>query len=435
MAAGAMAAEGGGQKAASALSNPWLQLIFGIVCMATIANLQYAWPLFRGPIASSFSWNTPAVEVSFTIFLVVQTWLVPLEGVLIDKYGSRPLVIAGGVLCGLSWVLYSKMDSLVMLYLAACTGGLGAGCVYGACVANALKWFPTKRGLAVGLTAAGYGAGAALTVGPVADMIKNEGWHEAFMFFGIAQGLIVVVMGLMVARPTPEIEAQKPVLPGATEYNARPMELLREPTFWTMYLMFTLMVAAGTLVTAQLGSIGKEYGVAKDTAIPLLAFLSLALAQDIGRLANGLTRPFFGWISDSFGRENTMCVAFGLFAVSIILMATMGRNPLIFVLMIIAIPLLWGEVYALFPATCADSFGHKYAATNAGILYTAKGTANLLVPFGPVIISAAGNYEALLYVTAAMAATASVLALKVLKPMRANLQKKFDALYAAGKGH
>ena len=431
----AMTAEGGGQKTASALSNPWLQLIFGIVCMATIANLQYAWPLFRGPIASSFSWNAPAVEISFTIFLVVQTWLVPLEGVLIDKYGSRPLVIVGGVLCGLSWVLYSKMDSLLMLYLAASLGGLGAGCVYGACVANALKWFPTKRGLAVGLTAAGYGAGAALTVGPVAAMIKAEGWHEAFMYFGIAQGLIVVVMGLMIARPTPEIEAQKPTLPGATEYNARPMEILREPTFWTMYLMFTLMVAAGTIVTGQLGGLGKEYGIGKETAIPVLAFLTLTLAQDVGRIANGLTRPFFGWISDSFGRENTMCAAFGLFAVSIVLMATAGHSPLVFVLMIVAIPLLWGEVYALFPATCTDSFGHRYAATNAGILYTAKGTANLLVPFGPVIISAAGNYEALLYVTAAMSATAAFLALKVLKPMRLDLQKKFDALHAAGKGH
>ena len=435
MAAGAMVGEGGHKAIASPLSNPWLQLIFGIVCMATIANLQYAWPLFRGPIASSFSWNAPAVEISFTIFLVVQTWLVPLEGLLIDRYGSRPLIVAGGALCGLSWVLYSEMSSLAMLYLAACIGGLGAGCVYGACVANALKWFPTRRGLAVGLTAAGYGAGAAITVGPVAAMIKADGYHAAFMYFGVAQGLIVVIMGLMIARPSMEIEAQKPTLPGATEYNARPMEILREPAFWTMYLMFTLMVAAGTIVTAQLGGLGKEYGVGKETAIPVLAFLTLTLAQDVGRVVNGLTRPFFGWISDSFGRENTMFAAFMLFAVSIVLMATAGRSPLVFVLMLIAIPLLWGEVYALFPATCTDSFGHRYAATNAGILYTAKGTANLLVPFGPVIISAAGNYEALLYVTAAMSATAAVLALKVLKPMRLNLQKKFDALYAAGKGH
>jgi OFA family oxalate/formate antiporter-like MFS transporter len=327
------------------------------------------------------------------------------------------------------------MDSLAQLYLAAALGGLGAGAVYGACVANALKWFPTKRGLAVGLTAAGYGAGAALTVGPVATMIKTQGYHEAFMFFGLAQGLIVVVMGFLVTRPSMEVEAQKPILAGATEYNARPMEILRERTFWTMYLMFVLMVAAGTIVTGQLGALGKEYGIGKSTEIPLLTFLTLALAQDVGRVVNGLTRPFFGWISDGYGRENTMFAAFMLFALSIVLMATLGHNPLVFVLMIIVIPLCWGNVYAVFPAACADSFGHRYAATNTGILYTAKGTANLLVPFGPVIISATGNYEPLLYLTAAMAAIAAILALKVLKPMRANLQKKFDALYAAGKGH
>lgn len=431
----AMTAEGGQRAAPSVLSNPWLQLIFGIVCMATIANLQYGWPLFRGPIAHTFGWDSPAIEVSFTIFLLVQTWLVPLEGWFVDKYGSRLLIVAGGVLCGLSWVLYSSMDSLAKLYLAACIGGIGAGCVYGACVANALKWFPTRRGLAVGLTGAGYGAGAALTVGPIATMIKADGYQSAFLYFGVAQGLIVVVMGLLIARPSMEVEAQKPFLPGATEYNARPMEILREPSFWVMYLMFTMMVAAGTIASGQLGALGKEYGIGKTTEIPVLAFLTLTLAQDVGKVLNGLTRPFFGWISDGFGRENTMFAAFMLFALSIVLMATVGHSPLVFVLMIVAIPLLWGEVYALFPATCTDSFGHKYAATNAGMLYTAKGTANLLVPFGPVIISASGSYQALLYLTAAMSAIAALLALKVLKPMRQNLQKKFDALYASGKGH
>lgn len=423
-----------GSQKSSVLSNPWFQLFLGVICMATIANLQYGWPLFRGPIAAKFSWNQPAVEVSFTIFLVVQTWLVPVEGWLIDKYGSRPLIVFGGLLCGLSWVVYSDLDSLVMLYLAAAMGGLGAGCVYGACVANALKWFPLRRGLAVGMTAAGYGAGAAITVGPIGAMIKAEGFEAAFLYFGIAQGLIVVVMGLMITKVPAAIAAIRPTLAGATPYNARPMEILREPTFWTLYLMFTLMVAAGTIVTGQLGGLGKEYGILKTTAIPVLTFLTLTMAQDIGKVANGLTRPFFGWISDRYGRENTMFGAFMLFAIVVALMALIGRSPLAFVVLLVCIPLLWGEVYALFPATCTDSFGYKHAATNAGMLYTAKGTANLLVPFGPVIISATGHYETLLFVTAAMAAIAAILAIKVLKPLRYNLQSKFDALHASGKG-
>ncbi len=428
--------EGGPKSSGSSvLQNPWFQLFLGVICMATIANLQYGWPLFRGPIAAKFSWDVPAVEVSFTIFLVVQTWLVPVEGWLIDKYGSRPLIVAGGLLCGLSWVLYADLDSLLMLYLAAAIGGLGAGCVYGACVANALKWFPTRRGLAAGLTAAGYGAGAAITVGPIGAMIKTEGFEASFLYFGITQGLVVMGLGLLIAKVPAAIAAIRPTLPGATPYNARPMEVLREPSFWVMYLIFTLMVAAGTIVSGQLGALAKDYGITKTTEIPVLVFLSLALAQDIGRVVNGLTRPFFGWISDRYGRENTMSVAFALFAVVVTLMALIGQSPLAFVVLLICVPLLWGEVYALFPATCTDSFGYKHAATNAGMLYTAKGTANLLVPFGPVIISATGHYETLLYVTAAMSGMAAFLALKVLKPMRAELQKRFDALYDAGKGH
>ncbi|HTH95490.1 MAG TPA: oxalate/formate MFS antiporter [Rhodocyclaceae bacterium] len=417
------------------LNTPWIQLLLGIVCMATVANLQYAWPLFREPIAHVFNWDLPAIEVSFTIFLVIQTWFVPLEGWLVDKYGPRPIVVVGGLLCGISWALYASTSSLAELYLAATVGGLGAGCVYGATVGNALKWFPTRRGLAVGLTAAGYGAGAALTVGPIAAYIKSNGFQDAFLHFGAVQGVIVIVIGFLLARPTMDIEAQKPVLAGATEYNARPMEVLREPTFWMMYLMFTLMVAAGTIVTGQLGALAKEYGIGKATEIPVLTFLTFTLAQDIGRVMNGLTRPIFGSISDRWGRENTMFAAFLLFSVSIALMATLGHSALIFVLMLVLIPLLWGEVYSLFPATCADSFGHRYAATNAGILYTAKGTANLLVPFGPAIILATGEYTPLLYFIAAISLIAAALALWVLKPMRLNLQKKFDALFAAGKGH
>jgi OFA family oxalate/formate antiporter-like MFS transporter len=286
----------------------------------------------------------------------------------------------------------------------------------------------------VGLTAAGYGAGAALTVGPVGDMIKAQGFEHAFSFFGIAQSLIVIGLGLLIARVTEEVASQKPVLVVATQYNARPMEILREPSFWVMYLMFTLMVAAGTIVTGQLSPLGKEYGIAKTTAIPVLTWLTLTMAQDLGRVINGLTRPFFGWISDRAGREQTMFVAFMLLATSITLMALIGREPLAFVVLFVLIFLFWGEIYALFPSTCGDTFGTKHAATNAGMLYTAKGTANLLVPFGPVIISATGNFEGLLYTTAAMSAIAAILAIWVLKPMRIELVNRYNALWNAGKG-
>lgn len=435
MAAGILSAEVGGDKTQSLFSNPWVQLALGVLCMVTVANLQYGWPLFIKPIGEKFNWYRPAIDVSFTIFILLQTWLVPVEGWFVDKFGSRLMVVAGGALAGLGWILNSYTDSLQMLYLAALVSGVGAGCVYGACVGNALKWFPTRRGLAVGLTAAGYGAGAALTVGPVGDMIKTQGFEHAFLAFGVAQGVLIMAAGAFLMKPSEAIEQQAPHLPGATQYNSRPMETLRQPTFWVMYLMFTLMVAAGTLVTQQLGPLGKEYGITKTTVIPILAWLTLTMAQDIGRVVNGLTRPFFGWISDRYGREQTMCGAFLLFALACILMAVAGKSPLMFVILLVMIPLCWGEVYALFPATCADTFGARHAATNAGMLYTAKGTASLLLPIGPMVILATGGYNGLLWLCAAMATTAALLALFVLKPMRLQLQQEHDALFNSGKGH
>ncbi len=131
----------------------WLQLSIGIVCMVMIANLQYGWTLFVNPLDQKFHWGRPAIQVAFTIFIVMQTWLVPFEGYVIDRLGPRVVVCAGGVLVGIAWALNSVADSLAMLYVGAVLGGIGAGAVAGASYGNALKWFPDRRGLAAGLTA------------------------------------------------------------------------------------------------------------------------------------------------------------------------------------------------------------------------------------------------------------------------------------------
>lgn len=438
MAAGVLTAEGASQNPASVWSNPWVQLALGVICMITVANLQYGWPLFIKPIGEKFNWYRPAIDVSFTIFILLQTWLVPIEGWFVDKYGSRLMVVAGGALAGLGWMLNSFTDSLQMLYLAALVGGIGAGCVYGACVGNALKWFPTRRGLAVGLTAAGYGAGSALTVGPIGDMIAAQGFEHAFLSFGVAQGVIIMIAGSFLLKPSEEIAQHVPHLPGATLYNSRPMEVLREPTFWLMYLMFTLMVAAGLMATQQFGPIAKDAGITKEPVALLgmtLPWALLTITNNFGgRVVNGLTRPLFGWISDRYGRENTMCVAFLLEAVCILLMSVFSDSATAFMILALLIFLCWGEVYSLFPATCADSFGARHAATNAGMLYTAKGTANLLLPLGPMIISAFGGWTALLWFCAILSVISAVLAIVVLKPMRADLQQRHDDLLKIGKG-
>src|SRR6202158_302023 len=181
--------------ATSPLGNPWVQLIIGVICMVMIANLQYGWTLFVGPIDAKYHWGRASIQVAFTIFVVLETWLVPVEGYLVDRFGPRWVVVVGGALCGIAWAINSVADSLGMLYFAAALGGVGAGAVYGTCIGNAVKWFPGRRGLAAGLTAAGFGAGSALTIIPIAAMIKTSGYEQTFLVFGLAQGLIVIILG------------------------------------------------------------------------------------------------------------------------------------------------------------------------------------------------------------------------------------------------
>ena len=400
----------------------WGQLVMGIVCMAMIANLQYGWTLFVNPISEKFGWTRAAIQVAFTIFVLTETWLVPIEGYLVDKFGPRPVVLIGGLLCGIGWVMNSFADSLPMLYVAAAVSGIGAGAVYGTCVGNALKWFPDRRGLAAGLTAAGFGAGSAITVLPITMMIKSQGYETAFLYFGIGQGLIVMLLAL--ALDNPNKYAKRAPAPGATHLQQTrrdysPGEVVRKPVFWVMYLMFVLVAAGGLMATAQLAPIAKDFKIA-DVPVNLMGLVlpALTFALTIDRVLNGLTRPFFGWVSDKIGREPTMLFAFGAEAIGILALYKFGSNPVAFVILTGMVFFAWGEIYSLFPSTCADTFGSKYAASNAGMLYTAKGTASLLVPLSSVLMSATGGWHAVFVAASVMNALAALLAWFVLRPMR-----------------
>ena len=327
-------------------------------------------------------------------------------------------MLCGGVLCAAGWVLNSYADSLTTLYVAAAISGTGAGAVYGTCVGNALKWFPDRRGLAAGLTAMGFGAGSALTVIPIQDVIKTSGYEHAFFWFGIGQGAIVVALSLLLFAPRP---GQVPVISRlVTGRDVSPMQMLRTPVFWLMYVMFVMMAAGGLMATAQLAPIAQDFKVA---GVPVnimgLTFTALSFAAIFDRVLNGLTRPFFGWVSDHIGRENTMFIAFGLEGIGIYALSVFGTDPFMFVVLSGLVFFAWGEIYSLFPSTCADSFGSKFAATNAGLLYTAKGTAALIVPFTSVLTEWTGNWHAVFLCAAALNILAALLALFVLKPMRA----------------
>src|SRR4051795_4881688 len=409
----------------------WLQLVIGIACMVMIANLQYGWTLFVLPIDAKYHWGRAAIQIALSIFVLTETWLVPVEGWFVDRFGPKIVVLLGGILVAIAWALNSIADSRTLLYIAAAIGGTGAGAVYGTCIGNALKWFPDRRGLCAGLTAAGFGAGSALTIVPIQQVIANAGYEAAFLWFGIGQGIVVIVVSLLLRAPVP---GETPAPQARLQQSARdytPLEMVRSPIFWVMYGMFVLVGAGGLMATAQLAPIAKDFQI-DGVPVSLLGITlpALTFALSIDRILNGVTRPFFGWVSDNIGRENTMLIAFGLEAVGIWALSAFGHDPVMFVILSGMVFFAWGEIYSLFPSTCTDVYGTKYATTNAGLLYTAKGTASLLVPLGNVLSQATGSWHSVFVVAAIMNLIAALMALAVLKPLRA----RHEASVAAARG-
>ena len=324
------------------------------------------------------------------------------------------------MLVATSWVINSVADSLALLYLAAVIAGFGAGPIFSATVGNALKWFPDRRGLAAGLTAAGFGAGSALTVVPIASMIQSSGYQAAFLWFGLGQGIVVILVALLLRAPqTGEVVAPATPAVQQTRRDYGPAEVLKTPGFWVMYAMFVMVGAGGLMAIAQLAPIANDYKIASvPVSILGLTLPALTFALTIDRVLNGICRPFFGWVSDHIGRENTMFIAFFVEGVGIYALLYFANNPVLFVILSGMVFFAWGEIYSLFPATCTDIYGRKFATTNYGMLYTAKGTASLLVPLANVLTNATGSWHAVFYVAAILNIVAAVMALVVLRPMR-----------------
>ncbi|MGA9015945.1 MAG: oxalate/formate MFS antiporter [Acetobacteraceae bacterium] len=411
-----------GDRTGSGGANRWVQLWLGVLCMVLIANLQYAWTLFVNPMHQVHGWSIAEIQIAFSIFIATETWLTPIEGYIVDRLGGhtgpRLMITFGGVLVGIAWVINAYADSLTMLYLGAAISGTGAGAIYATCVGNAVKWFPDRRGLAVGLTAAGFGAGAALTVIPIKLVIESYGYASAFLWFGVAQGIILLIVAQMLRGPLPGT-----VLPAAVNaavpQSARSytsMEVLRSPAFWLLYLMLVLVSSSGLMATAQLAPIARDFGMSSTVILFGATTLSVALVVD--NVMNGLARPFFGAVSDRIGREYTMALAFTLGALSYWLLALFGHSPWTFVVCAALIFFTWGEIFSLFPSTFTDLFGTRYATANSMMLYTAKGTSAFLVPFANVLKSVTGSWEAVFLVAAGMNMLVVLLALFALLPMR-----------------
>jgi OFA family oxalate/formate antiporter-like MFS transporter len=399
----------------------WSQLWLGLICMILIANLQYAWTLFVHPMSVANHWSIAGIQVAFSIFIATETWLTPIEGWLVDALGARrgpPTLIAfGGIMVGLAWVVDSYAGSLGMLYVGAALSGTGAGAVYATCVGNAVKWFPDRRGLAVGITAAGFGAGAALTVIPIRLLIDNAGYASAFFWFGIGQGVILLLISPIMRAPMPgEVPVTAAPKVAQSPVSSTPGQMLSTPVFWLLYVMFVLISASGLMATAQIAPIARDYGLSNATLFLGGSALSVALVID--NLMNGAARPFFGWVSDHIGRESTMAIAFALGGLAYLLLAYVGHTPWAFVVCAALIFFTWGEIFSLFPSTCTDLFGTKYATTNAMLLYTAKGTSAWLVPLANVLKTDTGGWHAVFLVAAGMNFIVVLAAIFVLGPAR-----------------
>jgi OFA family oxalate/formate antiporter-like MFS transporter len=365
-------------------------------------------------------WSIAAIQFAFSVFIALETWLTPIEGWIVDilgpQRGPKLMVAFGGIMVAIGWIVNSMADSLSILYLGAVIGGIGGGAVYATSVGHAVKWFPDRRGLAVGLTAAGYGAGAALTVIPIRYVIDTSGYEAAFFWFGLFQGGIVFVLAWWLRGPElSEINTTAPkVAQSARSYT--PMEVLQSPVFWLLYIMFVMVSGSGLMATAQIAPIANDFGVANT--VLLLGGTTISVALIVDNVANGTARPLFGWISDNIGREYTMAIAFALGGIAYWLLGSLGTAPWAFVVFAALIFLTWGEIFSLFPSTCTDTFGPKFATVNLSLLYTAKGASAFLTPVANLIKDATGNWHMVFLVTTLMNFAVVGLALFVLRPMR-----------------
>jgi MFS transporter, OFA family, oxalate/formate antiporter len=392
------------------INNRWFQLVASVIAMIMIANLQYAWTLFVGPMQKQTGWALSDIQAAFAMFILFQTWVQPLDGWLVDRLGPRWFITAAGLLCGVGWAGMGYASSLPMLYTAYCAAGMGAAFVYSCSIGSALKWFKERRGLAAGIMAAGFGGGTALFIPFIQSMIASRGYQATFVATGVFQGLVILLVAQFLRHPPAQAVAPVPAsASGSPQIGKRQfttLEMLRTPQFYMMYLSFVLMATGGLLVTANAGPIAKSWGFSAGV---------LTLAATLSPLANGGARVFWGWASDRLGRETTMILTFVLQAICLASVVTLGQvSGAWFAATLVAVYFTWGQVYSLFPSASADYFGTRNATSNYAVLYTAKGVASIIGGwFGALLYEQSGSWVTGFYGSALMALIAAGIAVKL----------------------
>jgi len=406
----------------------WVQLLLGVIAMMAISSPQYVWTLFTGPLNAKLGTTLAEIQVTFSLLIVLQTFFSPFQAYLVDRFGPKLLISIGAIMSGGSWVLAAQASSLTALYVTyGVIGGFGTGIIYVGIIGLMVRWFPDRRGLATGLAAAGYGFGAFFTSFPIDSMIKSSGYAHTLVVWGVIQGAIGVAaaLGLRVPpegyRPTgfdPDIVRTE--LQSRRSYS--PREMLQNPIFYLLFIMMAMMSTSGLMVVSNVGPFAKEYNVAQ---VLVMGMAALPLSLTLSRVTNGLTRPFFGWVSDHIGREATMALAFSLEAVAILVLFAFLDDPAMFVVLTGLVFFGWGEIFSLFPSTLTDTFGPKFAATNYGFLYIAQGVGSILGgPAAAFLKQTTGSWTVVFILVACLDALTALLAITVLKTMR---RRHFEA--------
>jgi oxalate/formate antiporter len=398
-------------------TNRWSQLLLGLVCMMAVSSPQYVWTLFTKPIMALYGVSLSEVQVTFSILIVLQTFFSPFQGYLVDKFGPRLLLSVGALLTGLSWILAAQAASLPALYLTyGLLGGVGTGIIYVGVVGLMVKWFPDRRGFAAGVVAAGYGMGAIMTTFPITNSLGANGLASTLTTFGMIFAAVGVAAALGLRTPPAGYKPGAAVDTKSAAPDVYWTDMLKNPIFWLMFLMMTMMSTSGLMVISQMASFAKDFGI---TAVTVFGLAALPLALTIDRFTNGLTRPFFGWVSDRFGREPTMALAFILEGLAMIVWLSTRDNAVLFVLLSGVVFFGWGEIFSLFPSTLTDTFGAKNATTNYGFLYMAQGVGSVLGgPLAALLYQKTGSWTPVFALVISMDIITGLLAWFVLRPMR-----------------
>ncbi len=403
-----------------------MQLALGIVALMAVSSPQYVWALFVPPLKAGLGVPLAQLQVTISIFSLCMCGLGPLHGRIAQLVSTRALIAAGGLLAGGGWMLSAMVDTLPLLYV--CYGvlsGVGVGMVYVGGSDLAAQWFPDRRGFAVGAVAGSYGFGAVVTTFPIDATIRASGYRHALLVYGAVIVAVCVLAALGMRKRT----AADPLPPAPTtavtvSYTTR--DMLRSPAYWLLFTMMTMVATGGLMVISQIGVFARSFGVTPSVMVLGVSALPLALTLD--RVANGLTRPLFGWISDHIGRENTMALAFTMEGVAILLLMQVGHQPLLFVFLSALVFLGWGEIFSLFPATQADMFGPQYQATNLGFLLISIAVGSVFGgPLASLLYERTGSWSAVFQSVSALDLIAAALALFALKPMRRSRTSRIAA--------